>query len=77
MNKYDIGDDRISLMIENYNKGYKFPPILALRNGTIIDGGHRVIAARILGIQIGVVYLDTLIEYVDPNTLKVWIDKEE
>ena len=68
-------DDRIDLMIKNYQIGYKFPPVLALKDGTIIDGAHRVIAARRLNIKIGVVYIDAIIEEVDPNKLKSWIDK--
>ena len=50
-------------------------PILATRDGVVIDGAHRAIAARALGKKLPVIYIDADIVMVDPNELDTWLDR--
>lgn len=51
-------------------------PVLVAKDGkTVIDGAHRVVAARALGKKIPVIRLDIEVEEMDPNALVTWIDK--
>ncbi len=68
--------NRIESVKAKARVGFEISPILALRDGTVVDGAHRVIAARELGIPISVVFLDLIAESVDPNMLKTWLDKD-
>ncbi len=46
-------------------------PVLALKDGSIIDGHTRVRLAKLLEIQVPVVFIDGEIEHVSPHELKV------
>ncbi len=61
---------------KNLMAGTKMPPVIALQDGTVLDGAHRVIAARELGIGIPVIYLNIPIVFADPNDLYTWMDKD-
>lgn len=75
---FDLDEQLINLIVENYQKGYKFPPIVALRDGTVVDGAHRVEAARRLHLRvIEVVYIDSPIQLSNLDELKLWMDEEE
>lgn len=73
------GDDRqkIENCKENYRRGMKFTPVIALRSGKVLDGAHRVIAARELQMPIEVVYLDAIAIQENPYFLDTWLGHTE
>lgn len=51
-----------------------FVPIIVTRSGFVLDGRHRVDAARNLGLKVPAVVIDAEIELVDPWLLKTTLE---
>ena len=49
-------------------------PIIVSSDGIVVDGNHRVIIARELGIEIPVIRLNNEIKLENPNYLKTYYD---
>ena len=49
-------------------------PVLATKDGVVIDGAHRTVAARELGLSIPVIVIDAEVTEMDPNDLTTWLD---
>lgn len=49
-------------------------PILITEDNVVVDGAHRVVAAREMGVKLAAIRLPFLIEEVDPNLLDTWLD---
>lgn len=64
--------DRIKIrkMKKEIRSGKNLPPILVSKDGTVIDGSHRVIAYKELGMPIRAIIIDADIIEVNPDSLK-------
>lgn len=64
--------EKISLMKSNLQKGMENCPIIVSRNGVVLDGNHRVIAAREAGIKTikGVIINAEIVE-INVNDLRL------
>jgi hypothetical protein len=50
-------------------------PVLISQDNVVLDGAHRVVAARALGKRISAIRIPFPVELIDPHTVETWLDK--
>lgn len=56
--------------------GIKAPVIVTIDN-IVLDGNHRVMLAREMGVNVPAIRLPVTIEYLNPNELRTYYDEAE